>query len=67
MRADLDQLKSCYSDVLMKLQEKANIQDVCALVDLKVNRNDLNEAVNNLGMELRENYVKRELWDQWYH
>lgn len=51
----------------MKLQEKANIQDVCALVDLKVNRNDLNEAVNNLGMELRENYVKRELWDQWYH
>ena len=67
MRADLDQLKSCHSDVLMKLQEKANIQDVCALVDLKVNRNDLNEAVNNLGMELRENYVKRELWDQWYH
>ena len=38
---------------------------MCALIDAKANQEDLDQAVCNIGQQLEENYLRRDLWEEW--
>ena len=42
-------MKTSVDHLYKSMQSKANIQDVCALVDVKANCEDVNQAIYELG------------------
>jgi len=65
VKAEIKDIRTTLEHLYSTLHGKANIQDVCALVDAKANQEDLKQAVNELAQLLHDNYLRRDLWEEW--
>ena len=59
------ELREIRQSVELLSNQKANISDVCTLVDMKANQEDLEQAVCDIGQKLQDRYLPREIFDEW--
>ena len=59
------ELREIRQSIELLSNQKANISDVCTLVDMKANQEDLEQVVCDIGQKLQDRYLPREIFDEW--
>lgn len=64
MKLDLREVKLKLEKLNDEVAQKSNIKDVCALVDLKANSEDLEKTYNTLYKEIEFNCASKQALDE---
>jgi len=63
IRLELREIKLKLEKITDELSLKSNIKDVCALVDLKANTEELEKALNQIYKEMQVNCASKQTLD----